>query len=173
MVNLLSWRADLRKQKKRQFWQALVITILIVIIVVFIWYLILEYQLSGKRHDNNNIKQQIAALNSKYIKAKKIQQQEHHLLKQTKDLQLLKNNSRKAILLFKELATIVPKATHLIELYKQDNSLILIGESQLDIGIVEFMENVKQSRLFNNPILQKVKSHNINHRWFILKCRLN
>jgi len=171
MLNLLSWRKDLRKQKRRLFWQMLLISILVVVVIVFIWAMMLVYEV--KKEMDNDIKQQLVALNSKDIKAKKIQQQEKQLVKQTKDLRILHNKSQQVIRLFKELSTIVPQQVHLTELDKKDNEITLIGEAQLDIGIVEFMENVKQSKLLNNPELQKVNSHNANNEGFILKCLLD
>lgn len=170
MVNLLSWREELRQQQKRKFWQIWSGAILAIIFIIVIWSLLLLCRIKEQQDNNENIKQQLNALKARFNVAKNIRRDRDYLLKQTNGLQVLHYNSLRPVKLFQELANIVPKAVRLTELYQHDNSLTLIGRAQFDIGIVEFLENVKQSKLLNNPAVQRVDANNIHGEGFTLKC---
>ena len=112
-------------------------------------------------------------MNPQYKFVKSQQKYYQNLQKQLKELDILGKKTHQIILLFNETARLIPQDVYLIALAKQHNNLILTGEARLNIGIVEFMENIRQSKLIQNPVLQTVKTHTINHEGFIIKCQLS
>jgi len=170
MINLLPWRENLRKKRRLQFIIILLISLILTIVIILIWHLFLVSKIKTQKLDNQYIKQQIAALQPKFLYILKLQQQKQQLLKQSKDIKILQKQDQKTIYLFKELANVVPAGVHLSELNKKNNAITLIGEGNLRTDIVELVENINQSKWFKNPVLQEMQSPKNK---FIVKCQLS
>ena len=170
MINLLPWRENLRKKRRLQFIIILLISLILTIVIILIWHLFLASKIKAQKLDNQYIKQQIAALQPKFLYLLKLQQQKQQLLKQSEDIKILQKQDQKTIYLFKELANVVPTGVHLTELNKKNNAITLIGEGDLHTDIVELVENINQSTWFKNPVLQEMQSPKNK---FIVKCQLS
>ncbi len=173
MINLLPWRDELRKKRKQRSFVVLFASALFAVIIVFIWYMILKYEIRQQKIEMLHMNQQIHALDNKYLRVTKLQQEKQNLIERTKDIQTLQNKNKQNISLFNELAEIVPTGVYLTEFTKKGNEITLIGEARLHTDIVALVENVNQSEWLSKPTLQEVKLHNSDKNKFILKCLIN
>lgn len=155
-INLLPWREQARQEKKIDFFITLGIFISLTILLIILIHIILNGRIS-------NADARVAFLQSTLG----TKQGEFNTLKTQKNKQdtiendliffaKLRTKSFDAVRILSELTKVVPNNITLVKIIRIKNKIILIGKSQSDLQITDFMKNIRTSNVFSQPILTRI-----------------
>ena len=155
-INLLPWREKARKKLKIELGILFAICITFTLIIILIVHLILSGFIS---HENargaflqQNVGDRTAAFQAQKAKKKKQDAMESEL----GFLYTLRNNSYSAVQLINDLAILAPSTIVLDKVIKENNKIIIDGQTQTELEITLFMKNLSQSNHFKQPVLTRI-----------------
>jgi len=157
-INLLPWREALRAERQRNFMVALGVTALVAFAIVGAVHLFMEQQLSRQQQRNAYLNNQIAVVNSKLGKIRKLEAERRALLDRMNIIQRLQTTRPEIVHLFDEIPRRLPDGVYLKSLKQSGNSVTIDGVAQSNARVSSFMRNLDRSEWFSNPRLEVVKT---------------
>lgn len=163
-INLLPWREELRKQKKKNFFIAMgVSAVLTLLAFIFVHVHILgmqEYQ--SKR--NEILSKEIVELDKKLGEIKTIEETKSKLLAKINVIQNLQESRPEAVHLFDEIPRNAPDGVYLTKFKQKDQELEFEGKTQSNARVSAFMRAVDASKWVRTPVLGEIKAEDIKDK---------
>jgi type IV pilus assembly protein PilN len=159
-VNLLPWREETRKAKKKRF-----ITIFASFIcLAFLILIILHIFLSGANRHQQQLNDYLQSeITNEQTALNQINNQEDEMRSIEANLRLIISlyaKSFRAIKLLNELVTIIPPNISIVKVARTDNMITLSGIAQSDSEVTLFMQDIAKSPIFNQPVLTEISGEN-------------
>jgi type IV pilus assembly protein PilN len=159
-INLLPWRAELRKQRQKDF----VAAILLGIVVTVALFLVVRSHISGKidyqTRRNQFLESEIATLDQKIKEILELETKKKHLLARMDVIQQLQMSRPEAVHLIDELARTVPDGVYLTDMTQTDKTLTINGFAQSNARVSAYMRNLDASPWLKDPVLTIIESKN-------------
>ena len=157
-INLLPWRAQVRKQREREFYMmlggALVAAVLAVLLGVF-W---MNMRIDDQDARNNYLTQQSKELDSKLDEIKKLEQTKAALTMRKQIIEQLQANRSQMVHLFDEMVKQIPDGARLNALKQTGDTLTLEGFAQSNASVASYMRNLDGSPWLTHSDLQKTEA---------------
>ena len=157
-INLLPWREELRKQKQKDFLDAMMLSALLgfLILVLIHFYINRLQAYQGQR--NQILQNEIALLDKKIVDIKTIEEQKEKLLSKIDLIQKLQESRPEIVHLFEEIPKATPDGVFLTKFTQIGSELTFEGKSQSNARVSAFMRAIEASPWLQKPTLMVIQS---------------
>ena len=161
-INLLPWRAERQKERKKQF---ILMLALSAVAGLATWFLVNTYysmQISGQQARNAYLDQEIVAVKAKITEIEALEQKKNNLLNRKKVIEELQANRSQMVHLFDSLVRTIPDGVILTGINQDGDKLTLEGRSQSYARVSTYMDNLSASGWMTKPDLSVIQAQGDN-----------
>ncbi len=156
-INLLPWREERRKQKQKDFINAMELSALTGILIVGLIHTSIEGLKAYQGQRNQLLQNEIIILDKKIVEIKDIEEKKKQLQAKIDLIQQLQESRPEAVHLFDEIPKITPDGVFLTKLTQSGSELIFEGKSESNARISAFMRAIEASPWLQKPNLAVIK----------------
>lgn len=155
-INLLPWRESLRQQQKKQYLTGL--GLLAALVVLLFWFIgsAIDHLINNQNSRNHFLQAEITQLDTQIAKIKTIRESKQAIEQRMALIEQLQASRNIAPRILDELARIVPQGLSFRSLSRKQNRVEVLGISESNNRLAEFMRRLQDSRVFNNGVLSSI-----------------
>lgn len=157
-INLLPWREELRKQKKKNFFIAMVASAVATLLVFVLVHMYIQGMQEYQEKRNTILTEEIKTLDIKLGEIRTIEETRNKLLEKIKVIQRLQESRPEAVHLFDEIPRKSPEGVFLTKFIQSGQNLSFDGKSQSNARVSAFMRAIDASEWLHTPVLIEIKS---------------
>jgi type IV pilus assembly protein PilN len=157
-INLLPWREQERKVRRREFAVALGGAAIAAIIFVGGGKLLYASWTDAQNAKNNLLKHEIQKLDSQIADIQSLEQQKARLVARMEIIERLQRKRPEIVHLFDDMVKTVPEGIYLTSIKQTGKKLEIHGIAQSSTRVSTFLRNVDSSTWMDNPALQVVEA---------------
>ena len=157
-INLLPWRAELRKEKQKEFAVLMGIS---AVLAVAIWGMVHFYHvqlIDIQKNHNKYLEDQIALLDKKIKEIEQLETEKQRLLDKMRAIEQLQANRPLIVRFFDEVVAVMPDGVSLSKLEQKGNLITVNGVAQSNARVSTFMRNIENSKWLKNPKLDVIQA---------------
>lgn len=155
-INLLPWREEALKAKKKEYVSILAFVGLFTFLVVFIISSYYQAQVDGQRFRNQYLKNEIQILDVRIAEIKTLDEKKEALQKRISVIEQLQRSRNVGTQVLDEIAKIIPNGIYLTKLEKQGNIIQLIGKSESNNHLANMIREIELSDLFTDATPESI-----------------
>ena len=156
-INLLPWREQERKVRRREFLVAVGGAALAGIIFVGCGKLLYGSWIDAQNAKNNLLKKEIVKLDAQIADIQDLENRKQRLVARMEIIEKLQRKRPEIVHLFDELVKTVPEGIYLTQIKENGKKLEMKGVAQSSTRVSTFMRNIDSSSWMDNPQLQVVE----------------
>src|SRR5450631_2621224 len=157
-INLLPWREQERKVRRREFLVALGGAAFAAVIFVLGGKLLYSSWTDSQNAKNNLLKKEIVKLDAQIADIQDLENRKQRLVARMEIIEKLQRKRPEIVHLFDELVKTVPEGIYLTQMKETGKKLEIKGVAQSSTRVSTFMRNIDSSVWMDNPVLQVVES---------------
>jgi len=157
-INLLPWRENLRKQRKRNFFLQLLGAVVVAILALVLWHMQVQEQISYQKSRNAFLKSEIAKVDKKIREIKDLEKRRAELIARMNVIQQLQVSRPQVVHLFDELVKTIPEGVYLEKLSQAGDQVTLEGWAQSNARVSAYMRNIDKSAWVKDADLKIIQS---------------
>jgi type IV pilus assembly protein PilN len=157
-INLLPWREQERKVRRREFLVALGGAAFAAVIFVIGGKLLYSSWIDSQAAKNNLLKKEIVKLDAQIADIQDLENRKQRLVARMEIIEKLQRKRPEIVHLFDELVKTVPEGIYLTQMKETGKKLEIKGVAQSSTRVSTFMRNIDSSAWMDNPQLQVVES---------------
>lgn len=157
-INLLPWRAELKKQQQRDFLSAGGLAILLTLVILFAVHTYIEKLKEHQEARNQLLRNEIAVVDKKIKEIRSIEEKKNKLLTKIEVIQRLQESRPLIVHLFDEMAKTAPDGVFLTEFIQGGSSLTFQGKAESNARVSAFMRAIEASPWLSSPRLNIIRS---------------
>ncbi len=155
-INLLPWRENLRQQRQKNFLASLAVAAIAAVAVVLLANMGINNQISGQENRNNYLRGEIRKLDSAITRIERLERTRDDLIARKNVIERLQSNRSLMVHLFNQLAQTVPEGITLNSVRQAGAQLTIIGTSESETRVSEYMRNIESAEWLHSPTLRIV-----------------
>jgi type IV pilus assembly protein PilN len=157
-INLLPWREQERKVRRREFLVALGGAAFAAVIFVIAGKLLYSSWIDSQTAKNSLLKKEIVKLDAQIADIQDLENRKQRLVARMEIIEKLQRKRPEIVHLFDELVKTVPEGIYLTQMKETGKKLEIKGIAQSSTRVSTFMRNIDSSAWMDNPQLQVVES---------------
>ncbi|MBE9607893.1 PilN domain-containing protein [Chitinilyticum piscinae] len=157
-INLLPHREQKKLAKQRRFIGMMVFSVIAAGAVVLLGFLVLAARLDSQNARNDLLRAENQRLDQQIAEIDKLKTEKQAMLVKKSIIERLQNNRTEAVRLMDQLARQTPDGIYLREVKQSGSKLVLSGITQSNARVSSLMQNLTDSLLFEQPVLEVVKA---------------
>ena len=157
-INLLPWREQERKIRRREFTVAACGAIVAAAVFVGGGKLVYSSWTDSQTEKNNLLKKEIIKLDAQIADIQDLETRKQRLVARMEIIEKLQRKRPEIVHLFDEIVKTVPDGIYLTAIKQSGNRLEIHGIAQSSTRVSTFMRNIDSSVWMDNPVLQVVES---------------
>ncbi len=157
-INLLPWREQERKVRRREFLVAVGGAAIAGIIFVGCGKLLYSSWIDSQNAKNNLLKKEIVKLDAQIADIQDLENRKQRLVARMEIIEKLQRKRPEIVHLFDELVKTVPEGIYLTQIKENGKKLEMKGVAQSSTRVSTFMRNIDSSSWMDNPQLQVVET---------------
>jgi type IV pilus assembly protein PilN len=157
-INLLPWREQERKVRRREFGIAAGAAIVAALVFALGGKLLYSSWIDAQNEKNNLLKKEIVKLDAEIADIQDLEDRRQRLLARMEIIEKLQRKRPEIVHQFDELVRTVPDGVYLSSLKQTGNKLEIKGVAQSSTRVSTFMRNIDTSTWMDNPELQVVET---------------
>ncbi|MDP9013080.1 MAG: PilN domain-containing protein [Pseudomonadota bacterium] len=157
-INLLPWREQERKVRRREFMVAAGAAVFAAGIFVLGGKLVYSSWTDAQLEKNNLLKKEIVKLDAQIADIQDLENRKRRLVDRMEIIERLQRKRPEIVHLFDELVKTVPEGVYLTQIKENGNKLEIHGVAQSSTRVSTFMRNIDASTWMDNPQLQVVEA---------------
>src|SRR5271170_8507760 len=157
-INLLPWREQERKLRRREFGVAAGGAVFAAIIFALGGKLVYSSWTDAQTEKNNLLKKEIVKLDAQIADIQDLENRRQRLIARMEIIEKLQRKRPEIVHLFDELVKTVPEGIYLTQMKETGKRLEIKGIAQSSTRVSTFMRNIDSSAWMDNPQLQVVES---------------
>jgi type IV pilus assembly protein PilN len=161
-INLLPWRAERQKERKKQFFLMLALA---AVAGFAMWFAVDSYynmQIAGQQARNAYLDQEITTVKAKITEIEALEQKKRNLLSRKEVIEKLQANRSQMVHLFDSLVRTIPDGVILTGINQEGDKLTLEGRSQSYARVSAYMDNLAASGWMTKPDLSVIQAEGDN-----------
>jgi type IV pilus assembly protein PilN len=163
-INLLPWRAELRRQRRTEF---LTLVGICAGVAVMIWGAV-HYHFQGRiefqKERNEYISAEIAKLDTQIKAIEELEKEKDRLIARMKAIESLQTSRPIVVHLFDEMVNSLPEGVYLKEVAQTGTTVELKGVAESNARVSSFMRNIEKSEWLKNPKLEIIQTTDEENR---------
>lgn len=147
-INLLPWRAELRKQRQNEFYAVIG---LVLAAAAFILYVVSSYYsaaLDNQNRRNSFITTEAKVLDAKIAEIRELRETRQQLIERMELIQALQGNRPVIVRIFDEIVRVVPDDLYLTSVTVKGDLVTVKGMSKSNSQVSELIRNFSASEWF-------------------------
>ncbi len=163
-INLLPWRAELRKQRRTEF---LTIVGICAGIAALVWggiHFHYQERIEFQKERNSYLTMEIAKLDKQIKEIEELEKEKDRLIARMKAIESLQTSRPLVVRLFDEMVTSLPEGVYLKELAQKGTAVELKGVAESNARVSSFMRNIEKSEWVKNPKLEIIQTTDEQNR---------
>ncbi len=157
-INLLPWREALRQQKKKDFFNIILLGMLVTGLLMGLVHMFMAGRIDHQQTRNKKLASEIALLDKKIVAINSIEEKKSKLLSKIEVITKLQKSRPEIVHLFDEIPKLVPDGIHLIKFTQVGKDLTFEGKSQSNARVSAFMNAIEASAWLHQPKLDVIKA---------------
>jgi len=157
-INLLPWREQERKVRRREFMVAAGAAAFSGFLVIFVGWALYSGWIDVQNAKNELLKKEIVKLDAQIADIQDLENRKQRLVARMEIIERLQRKRPEIVHLFDELTRTVPEGVYLTNIKENGNKLELRGVAQSSTRVSTFMRNIDASVWMDNPQLLVVES---------------
>jgi type IV pilus assembly protein PilN len=157
-INLLPWREQERKVRRREFTVAAGGAVFAAIVFVLGGKLLYTSWIDSQNEKNNLLKKEIVKLDAAIADIQDLENRKQRLVARMEIIEKLQRKRPEIVHLFDEIVKTVPEGVYLTGIKQTGNKLEIKGIAQSSTRVSTFMRNIDSSVWMDNPVLLVVES---------------
>src|SRR5271170_8019966 len=157
-INLLPWREQERKVRRREFLVALGGATIAAIVFIIGGKLLYSSWIDAQNSKNNLLKKEIVKLDAEIADIQDLENRKQRLVARMEIIEKLQRKRPEIVHQFDELVHTVPDGVYLTSIKQNGNKLELKGVAQSSTRVSTFMRNIDTSTWMDNPELSVVET---------------
>jgi type IV pilus assembly protein PilN len=157
-INLLPWREQERKVRRREFMVAAGAAVFAAGIFVLGGKLLYSSWIEAQNQKNNLLHQEIVKLDAAIADIQDLENRKQRLVARMEIIEKLQRKRPEIVHLFDEIVKTVPEGVYLTGIKQNGNKLEFHGVAQSSTRVSTFMRNIDSSVWMDNPVLLVVES---------------
>ncbi len=157
-INLLPWREQERKVRRREFGVAIGGAAFAAVIFVFGGRLLYSGWTDAQDQKNTLLKKEIVKLDAQIADIQDLENRKQRLVARMDIIEKLQRKRPEIVHLFDEIVKTVPEGIYLTQIKQSGNKLEIHGVAQSSTRVSTFMRNIDSSAWLDNPVLQVVET---------------
>jgi type IV pilus assembly protein PilN len=157
-INLLPWREQERKIRRREFMVAAGGAMFAAVIFVLGGKVLYSSWTDAQNEKNALLKKEIVKLDAQIADIQDLENRRQRLLARMEIIEKLQRKRPEIVHLFDEIVKTVPDGVYLTAIKQTGNKLEIHGVAQSSTRVSTFMRNIDSSVWMDNPVLQVVES---------------
>ena len=157
-INLLPWREEALKTKKKEFFIVLAIAGVCAFVLVLLVNLYFQARVDGQRVRNTFLKNEIQLLDRQIAEIKTLNAKKTALQKRIDIVEKLQRSRNVGTQVLDEIAKIIPNGIHITQIDKKDNTIQIIGKSDSNNHLANMIRAIELSDLFTDATLESITS---------------
>lgn len=157
-INLLPWRAELRKQQQKDFAAAILLGLTLTAAVFLLVRSNIASEIEYQNQRNQFLQSEISVLDGKIKEIQDLEAKKKKLLAKMEIIQQLQSSRPEIVHLFDEIARTVPEGVFINDLTQSDKSLTINGFAQSNARVSAYMRSLEASPWLKDPLLTIIES---------------
>jgi type IV pilus assembly protein PilN len=157
-INLLPWREQERKVRRREFMVAAGAAVFAGIVFMGAGKLLYSGWIDAQVEKNNLLKKEIVKLDAQIADIQDLENRKQRLVARMEIIERLQRKRPEIVHLFDELVKTVPEGVYLTQIKENGNKLEIHGVAQSSTRVSTFMRNIDASTWMDNPQLQVIEA---------------
>lgn len=157
-INLLSWRAERRNQRKREFFMQLGAALVVGILFILLWSSWMGLRIDNQNERNTYLQDQIKQVDVKIAKIKNLEKVRSQLLARKQIIEQLQANRSQMVHLFDELVKTIPPSVRLTAVKQNGQQMTLDGVAESNASVADYMRNIEKSPWMGPVSLSKTEN---------------
>ena len=157
-INLLPWREQERKTRRREFGVAVGGAVVASIMFALGGKLMYSSWIDSQAEKNNLLKREIGKLDAQITDILDLENRKQRLLARMEIIEKLQRSRPEIVHLFDEIVRTVPEGIYLTSIKQTGRKLEIKGIAQSSTRVSSFMRNIDASTWMSNPVLQVVEA---------------
>ena len=157
-INLLPWREQERKVRRREFMVALGGAAIAGIVFVGAGKILYTGWIDSQTAKNTLLKKEIVKLDAQIADIQDLENRKQRLVARMEIIEKLQRKRPEIVHLFDELVKTVPEGIYLTQMKETGKKLEMKGIAQSSTRVSTFMRNIDSSVWMDNPQLQVVET---------------
>ena len=158
-INLLPWRAELREQRKKEFFAILGGFAGLGIFVFLVWLTALNSLIEYQQQSNARLNSEIATLDKKIEEVNALKKQRADMIERMNVIQGLQGTRPMIVNVFDELVRKQPDGLFFTKIERKANKVLIDGTAESNNRVSTLMRQLNESVWFENPLLTKVQAN--------------
>jgi type IV pilus assembly protein PilN len=158
-INLLPWRAELRKQQQKDFITAIGLAATMTVALMLLVHLNIASRVDYQAERNRYLESQIEILNTKIKEIQDLEAKKKRLIAKMEVIQQLQGSRPEIVHLFDELGRTIPEGVYLSDMVEIDKNITINGVAQSNARISAYMRNLESSAWLKSPILSIIETN--------------
>lgn len=156
-INLLPWRAELRKKRRNQFFMGLGGAVVGAALVVLIANLVMGWIIDSQRERNGILNAEIKTLDERIKEIVDLEARRDSLLARMEIIERLQRSRPEIVHVFDQLTRSLPDGVHLTAVQQTGTRLEIKGLAESNTRVSAFMRNIDKSGWLKEPDLDVVE----------------
>src|SRR5580698_3301623 len=157
-INLLPWREQERKVRRREFMVAAGAAVIASIVLIGVGKLLYAGWTDSQLEKNNILKKEIVKLDSQIADIQDLENRKQRLVARMEIIEKLQRKRPEIVHQFDELVRTIPDGIYLSSIKQNGNKLEIRGVAQSSTRVSTLMRNIDTSTWMDNPELQVVET---------------
>ncbi|HXC08720.1 MAG TPA: PilN domain-containing protein [Steroidobacteraceae bacterium] len=157
-INLLPWREQERKVRRREFGVAAGGAVFAAVIFTLGGKLLYSQWTDSQNEKNALLKKEIVKLDAQIADIQDLENRKQRLVARMEIIERLQRKRPEIVHLFDEIVKTVPEGVYLTNIKQTGNRLEIHGVAQSSTRVSTFMRNIDGSVWMDNPVLLVVES---------------
>src|ERR1700731_1636939 len=157
-INLLPWREQERKVRRREFMVAAGGAVIASMVLLGLGKLLYAGWTEAQLEKNNILKKEIVKLDAQIADIQDLENRKQRLVARMEIIERLQRKRPEIVHLFDEIVKTVPEGVYLTAIKQTGNKLEIHGIAQSSTRVSTFMRNIDSSVWMDNPVLKVVES---------------
>ena len=157
-INLLPWREELRKQKKKDFLTVMGLSALLTLVIFGFVHTHIQGLQEYQEARNKILEDEIVRLDQKLGEIKNIEDTKNKLLAKIDLIQKLQESRPEVVHLLDEIPRNTPDGVFLTKFVQTGQALVFEGKSQSNARVSAFMRAIDASSWLTTPMLDEIKA---------------
>lgn len=155
-INLLPWRAEQRRERSRQFFSTLVLSMILTTMLMGVVYFTYEGIIAEQQRRNAYLDSEIKVVDKEIQEIEVLEKQRADLEQRMNIIQELQQSRPLNVHLFDDMPRLLPEGIFLTEVVRKDNKLTIRGKTESSPRVAAFMRNIESSQWVGSPDLDVI-----------------
>jgi type IV pilus assembly protein PilN len=157
-INLLPWRAELRKRRQKEFLIGLAGAVGLAVIVTLLSHFTVSTMIDAQAARNELLKAEIAQLDKQIEEIVALEEEKARMIARMEVIEKLQKSRPEVVKLFDDMVKTLPEGVYLTSVKQSARRLEFNGVAQSSTRVSAFMRNIDESLVLSKPDLKVIET---------------